>query len=79
MQKKQRSNYKIYNQSCYGLKPLKDNSIDALVTDPPYGISYQNNYWDKDLPQKQIWKDSLRVLKEGSFGLVYCTLLFFVV
>lgn len=71
MKKKQGANYKIYNKSCYGLKPLKDNSIDALITDPPYGISYQNNYWDKDLPQKQIWEDSLRVLKDGSFGLVF--------
>lgn len=71
MQKKKNSIYKIYNKSCYGLKPLKDNSIDALVTDPPYGISYQNNYWDKDLPKREIWEDSLRVLKDGSFGLVF--------
>ncbi len=71
MQKKQNSTYQIFNQSCYGLKPLKDSSIDALVTDPPYGISYQNNYWDKDLPKREIWEDSLRVLKDGSFGLVF--------
>lgn len=63
--------YKIYNKSCYSLKPLKNNSIDALVTDPPYGISYQNNYWDKDLPKREIWEDSFRVLKDGSFGLVF--------
>ncbi len=63
--------YTLFNQSCYGLSPLADSSVDALVTDPPYGISYQNNYWDKDLPNKQIWKDSLRVLKSGAFGLVF--------
>lgn len=63
--------YKIFNKSCYGLEPLADSSVDALVTDPPYGISYQNNYWDKDLPNKQIWADSLRVLKFGAFGLVF--------
>lgn len=63
--------YEIYNQSCYGLNPLEENSIDALVTDPPYGISYQNNYWDKDLPKREIWEDSLRVLKGGSVGLVF--------
>ncbi len=70
-QKRIKSDYKIYNKSCYTLKPLKNNSIDALVTDPPYGISYQNNYWDKDLPKREIWEDSFRVLKEGSFGLVF--------
>lgn len=63
--------YNIYNQSCYGLSPLQDNSIDALVTDPPYGISYQNHEWDKALPDRQIWGDSLRVLKSGAFGLVF--------
>lgn len=63
--------YKIFNKSCYGLYELENESIDALITDPPYGISYQNHYWDKDLPNKEIWKDSFRVLKEGSFGLVF--------
>ncbi|EGD34580.1 modification methylase HindIII [Capnocytophaga sp. oral taxon 338] len=59
-------NYKIYNKSCYGLSELENESIDALITDPPYGISYQNHYWDKDLPKREIWEDTLRVLKEGS-------------
>ena len=66
--------YQIYNKSCYGLKEIEDNSIHALITDPPYGISYQNHYWDKDLPNPQIWKDSLRVLKEGSYGLVFSSI-----
>lgn len=63
--------YEIYNQSCYGLESLSENSIDALVTDPPYGISYQNHEWDKSLPKREIWEDSLRVLKSGAFGLVF--------
>jgi site-specific DNA-methyltransferase (adenine-specific) len=63
--------YKIFNQSCYGLAPLHENSIDALVTDPPYGISFQNHEWDKSLPKREIWEDSLRVLKSGAFGLVF--------
>ena len=63
--------YKLYNQSCYGLAPLSDNGVDALITDPPYGISYQNQDWDKSLPKREIWEESLRVLKHGSFGLVF--------
>lgn len=63
--------YRIFNASCYGLAGLEPDSIHALVTDPPYGISYQNHYWDKDLPSKQIWEDCLRVLKPGAFGLVF--------
>lgn len=63
--------YQLYHQSCYGLNPLADNSLEALITDPPYGISFQNHRWDKQLPQKQIWTDCLRVLKPGAHGLVF--------
>ena len=65
------SKFNIYNKSCYGLEEVSANKIDALITDPPYGISYQNNYWDKDLPDKKIWADSFGVLKPGAFGLVF--------
>jgi len=61
----------LYNKNSYPLKEIEDNSIDALITDPPYGISYQNHYWDKDLPSKEIWENSFRTLKYGGFGLVF--------
>lgn len=61
----------MYHASCYGLKEVQNESIDALITDPPYGIAYQNHQWDKALPKPQIWEDSLRVLKSGAFGLVF--------
>lgn len=63
--------YKIFNKSCYGLTEIEDNSIEAVITDPPYGISYQGNYWDKDLPDKQIWQDCHRALKPGGFCAVF--------
>lgn len=63
--------YSIFNKSCYGLSELKKNSIDSLITDPPYGISFQNNHWDKNLPDKKIWKDAIRCLKPGAFGAVF--------
>jgi len=66
--------YKIYNKSSYPLSELENNSIDAIVTDPPYGISYQNHYWDKDLPKKEIWENSLRVLKPGAFALIFSSI-----
>ena len=54
------------------LKELEDNSIDSIVTDPPYGISFMNKKWDYDVPSLEIWKECLRVLKPGghllSFG-----------
>jgi site-specific DNA-methyltransferase (adenine-specific) len=63
--------FKIYPEDCSGLKEIEDCSVDAVITDPPYGISFQNNYWDKTLPDRKIWSDCLRVLKPGAFALVF--------
>ena len=49
------------------LKTLKDNSVDLLATDPPYGIQFMGLDFDKALPPKNIWKECYRVLKPGSF------------
>ena len=49
------------------LKELKDNSVDLLATDPPYGIEFMGKGWDKVLPSTDIWKECYRVLKSGSF------------
>jgi len=32
------------------LKTLEDNSIDSIVSDPPYGLSFMNKKWDYDVP-----------------------------
>jgi len=54
------------------LKKLPDNSIDSVVTDPPYGLSFMNKKWDYDVPSVDFWKEVYRVLKPGghvlSFG-----------
>lgn len=54
------------------LRTLPDNSIDSVVTDPPYGISFMNKKWDHDVPSVQFWQEVFRVMKPGghvlSFG-----------
>lgn len=54
------------------LKSLPDNSIDSVVTDPPYGISFMSKKWDYDVPSIELWKEVLRVLKPGGHILVAC-------
>lgn len=54
------------------LKELPDNSVDAVVTDPPYGISFMGKQWDYDVPQVDVWKEVYRVLKPGAHMLVAC-------
>jgi len=41
----------IINDDCLNaLKTLEDDSIDSLVTDPPYGIEFMGKHWDQALP-----------------------------
>jgi len=54
------------------LKELPDNSVDLIVTDPPYGMSFMGKDWDKAVPSVEIWSECLRVLKPGAFAFVMC-------
>ena len=47
------------------LKELDDNSVDSIVTDPPYGLSFMGKKWDYDVPSTEIWEECIRVLKPG--------------
>ena len=47
------------------LKDLESNSVDSIVTDPPYGLSFMNQKWDYEVPSIGIWQECLRVLKPG--------------
>ena len=61
----------IYNDDALiKLKEIKSNSVDSLVTDPPYGIAFMGKDWDKALPNIKIWEQCFRVMKSGSFGFI---------
>ena len=60
----------ILNNSLEALKDFASNSIDTIVTDPPYGIKLMGKSWDVDVPSVGIWKECLRVLKPGAFAFV---------
>ncbi len=49
---------------------LPDNSVDCLITDPPYGYSFMGKDWDKVVPSVKFWTECLRVLKPGAFAFV---------
>jgi site-specific DNA-methyltransferase (adenine-specific) len=53
--------------SAVELLKIKDNSVDMLCSDPPYGYSFMNKGWDQVLPDTEIWRQSYRVLKPGAF------------
>src|SRR3989304_8196734 len=52
------------------LKNIENDSIDSIITDPPYGYSFMGKDWDKAVPSIDIWEECLRVLKPGSFAFI---------
>ena len=62
----------ILNLDCrHGLAMLPDNSVDAIVCDPPYGLRFMGKKWDYDVPGVDIWVECLRVLKPGGYLLAF--------
>jgi DNA modification methylase len=53
------------------MRTLSDCSVDAVVTDPPYGLSFMGKKWDYDVPSVEIWAECLRVLKPGGHLLAF--------
>ena len=47
------------------MQELDPCSIDAIVTDPPYGIGFMNKKWDCSVPGLDWARECLRVLKPG--------------
>lgn len=53
------------------MRTMESNSIDSIVTDPPYGINFMGKKWDYDVPSVSIWEEALRVLKPGGHMLAF--------
>ena len=51
------------------LNNLPDNFFDAVLSDPPYGISFMGQAWDKGVPSAATYRELSRVLKPGAMGL----------
>jgi site-specific DNA-methyltransferase (adenine-specific) len=64
--------YSLHIGDCLDvLKTLDAESIDAIVTDPPYGLAFMGKKWDCDAPSTDIWQECLRVLKPGGHLLAF--------
>lgn len=49
------------------MRKMESNSISAIVTDPPYGLSFMGKGWDHAVPGKEYWEECKRLLKPGGF------------
>lgn len=66
--------YQLHKGDCLGvMRGMADNSVDSVVTDPPYGISFMNHHWDYAIPTVDVWAECRRVLKPGGYLLSFAS------
>lgn len=64
--------YGLHLGDCLKAMPaMADNSVDNIVTDPPYGLLFMGKKWDYDVPSANLWAECLRVLKPGGHLLAF--------
>ena len=52
------------------MRTFPSNSVDLVVTDPPYGLSFMGKDWDKTLPPQEAFNEIIRVLKPGALAFI---------
>ncbi|HUV08295.1 MAG TPA: site-specific DNA-methyltransferase, partial [Spirochaetia bacterium] len=60
----------LYHGDCLEVLPTLTD-VDAVVTDPPYGLKFMGNEWDHGVPGVPFWEAALRVLKPGGHLLAF--------
>jgi len=53
------------------MQDIPEASVDAIVSDPPYGLEFMGKHWDKGVPSVEFWVEMLRVLKPGGYLLSF--------
>lgn len=53
------------------MRGMDAGSVDSIVTDPPYGLSFMGKGWDKGVPGIEFWEEAIRVAKPGAHLLAF--------
>ncbi|MDD3885184.1 MAG: DNA methyltransferase [Gallionella sp.] len=62
----------LINADCRdAMRAMDADSVDAVVTDPPYGLNFMSKGWDHGVPGKEFWVEALRVAKPGAHLLAF--------
>ncbi len=66
------SSWRVIEGDCLeAMRELADASVDAVVTDPPYGLEFMGAHWDRGVPGVEYWREVLRVAKPGAHLLAF--------
>jgi len=58
--------------NCLSILPtMAADSVDAIVTDPPYGLGFMGKEWDHAVPGERFWREMIRVAKPGAYLLAF--------
>jgi len=64
--------FTIHHGDCREVMATLDaESVDAIVCDPPYGLSFMGKGWDHGVPGVEFWTEALRVAKPGAHLLAF--------
>jgi site-specific DNA-methyltransferase (adenine-specific) len=64
--------FTIHHGDCREVMATLDAaSVDAIVSDPPYGLSFMGKGWDHGVPGVEFWTEALRVAKPGAHLLAF--------
>ena len=64
--------WNIYHGDCREvMQTLHPESVDSIVSDPPYGLSFMGKGWDHGVPGVEFWAEALRVAKPGAHLLAF--------
>jgi DNA modification methylase len=64
--------FTLHHNDCLEvLRTMEPDSIDAIVTDPPYGLGFMGKEWDSLPPGREVFEECLRVLKPGGHLLAF--------
>jgi site-specific DNA-methyltransferase (adenine-specific) len=53
------------------LPTFEPDSVDGILTDPPYGLGFMGKAWDHGVPSPEFWREALRVAKPGAYLLAF--------
>lgn len=66
------TSFQIIEGDCLAvMRTMAANSVDSIVTDPPYGLWFKEKAWDKSVPTVEVWAEALRVAKPGAYLMAF--------
>ena len=66
------SDVELFHGDCLDvMQTLEADSVDTIITDPPYGLEFMGKDWDHGVPGVRFWAAALEVAKPGAMLLAF--------